>query len=899
MEPPFGVGFIRGDNRSMVNKPLHRFAVCAAWAAGLLAAAGPQPVAAAEPAFIIDLPAGGSLPGEFVAAPAEAGPRETLRWRAPQFAAPLEFRLDGIIGIRATAPPAPVARPEGFSCRLRDGDVIDGELEEIDATHVVLELPGGEPVRIDRAMVTGLGRGGEGPAAGYVGPGGLAGWRQMPNASWRDEAGRIASDVPNAVVARDVGGWARARYDMILSWRRQPQLTLSVAAADGNRPDPFRFEMLSIGEARPVAMLVRQEKGSAKLEPVPLPEGEPDRLRLTLFVDRKVGRLAAAVEGADALADITLPPDGGRGPAPRFRLQVMSGDVCLERLRVMEWTAAEPRAGSPDATQVVLRDGSVLEGDLVSLAADGKVVVRAAGGEQTRELDEIESIEFAASAEADDPAAARAASVRVVSRSGGALTGDIVAVADDGLEVARAGLDRSVRVPFVDLHALVSLKPAAPPALPGRAGTLKTGDAVVPGCLVDAAAWGGGLAWQPRGSLVASPLAGDPAEVSAVVEYVAPPAADAPTAGEVEVGGIGGSVNQDGDGLFVISMLAEDGAAARDGRIEPGDRIVAVRPVKDGPFVPAARLDLPTMMNLLRGRVGTPVSVRIVKPAAEDPEPQQIDLERGLIVVGNRELLDEALAEHAKYQAEQALAVGQQRGFPSLLVLRSGDAVPARVERIGAEGVRLRSPVTASSGAEAVTVANDLVRAIEFDLSVATSQITRDRFERLTTLPRAQRDDPPTHLLRLRTQDYLRGRLESLDADQVVFSVLGQRKTLPRAAVARIIWLHPDEIDYAAGGGAALKPSEEREGEEVPAAAVKGLLVQGVSPRGRTTVVADRLEGAALVGASPAFGPSRIDTKQIDKLLLGRAVGAGDEALPFAQWRLRLAPLPRALREKD
>ncbi len=882
----------------MVNKPLHRFAVCAAWAAGLLAAAGPQPVAAAEPAFIIDLPAGGSLPGEFVAAPAEAGPRETLRWRAPQFAAPLEFRLDGIIGIRVTAPPAPVARPEGFSCRLRDGDVIDGELEEIDATHVVLELPGGEPVRIDRAMVTGLGRGGEGPAAGYVGPGGLAGWRQMPNASWRDEAGRIASDVPNAVVARDVGGWARARYDMILSWRRQPQLTLSVAAADGNRPDPFRFEMLSIGEARPVAMLVRQEKGSAKLEPVPLPEGEPDRLRLTLFVDRKVGRLAAAVEGADALADITLPPDGGRGPAPRFRLQVMSGDVCLERLRVTEWTAAEPRAGSPDATQVVLRDGSVLEGDLVSLAADGKVVVRAAGGEQTRELDEIESIEFAASAEADDPAAARAASVRVVSRSGGALTGDIVAVADDGLEVARAGLDRSVRVPFVDLHALVSLKPAAPPALPGRAGTLKTGDAVVPGCLVDAAAWGGGLAWQPRGSLVASPLAGDPAEVSAVVEYVAPAVAAPQTSGEAELGGIGGGVQPDGNGSFVISMLSEEGAAARDGRIEPGDRIVAVRPVKDGPFIETQGKEFTVVMNLLRGRVGTPVSLRIVKPGAQD-EPLQVDLVRGLLAIVNREELDVALAEHARFLAGQESQVDQQRGFSSLLVLRSGDVVPVKVERIGVAGVRVRSPVTAGSGEEVVTVANDLVRAIEFDLSVATSQITRDRFERLTTLPRAQRDDPPTHLLRLRTQDYLRGRLESLDADQVVFSVLGQRKTLPRAAVARIIWLHPDEIDYAAGGGAALKPSEEREGEEVPAAAVKGLLVQGVSPRGRTTVVADRLEGAALVGASPAFGPSRIDTKQIDKLLLGRAVGAGDEALPFAQWRLRLAPLPRALREKD
>jgi hypothetical protein len=59
------------------------------------------------------------------------------------------------------------------------------------------------------------------------------------------------------------------------------------------------------------------------------------------------------------------------------------------------------------------------------------------------------------------------------------------------------------------------------------------------------------------------------------------------------------------------------------------------------------------------------------------------------------------------------------------------------------------------------------------------------------------------------------------------------------------------------------------------------------------------MEGPAIIGTSPAFGPSRIDTTRIDKLLIGGAVGAGDERLPFDQWRLRLAPLPRALRDEE
>ena len=54
-----------------------------------------------------------------------------------------------------------------------------------------------------------------------------------------------------------------------------------------------------------------------------------------------------------------------------------------------------------------------------------------------------------------------------------------------------------------------------------------------------------------------------------------------------------------------------------------------------------------------------------------------------------------------------------------------------------------------------------------------------------------------------------------------------------------------------------------------------------------------------VVGASPAFGPSRIDTVRIDRLLIGRAVAVAGAELPFAKWKLRQAPQPRALRESE
>jgi len=236
---------------------------------------------------------------------------------------------------------------------------------------------------------------------------------------------------------------------------------------------------------------------------------------------------------------------------------------------------------------------------------------------------------------------------------------------------------------------------------------------------------------------------------------------------------------------------------------------------------------------------------------------------------------------------DQVLSMQRQPSGDYELRLRSG------------REVTVRTPMTADGGAAVVAVANDLVAGIEFDPVAGIANLTPDRFQRLTTLPRSQRDDPPTHLLRLRTEDYLRGKLESLDGDDLVFSVLDQKKRLPRAAVARIIWLHPEDTDF--GGGGAARPEREAEGGAKPPAeaAAAGLLVQGVTAAGRTTLVADRMEGTLIIGTSPAFGPSRIDTTAIDKLLIGGAVGTDDQPLPFAQWRLRLAPLPRALRDEE
>jgi hypothetical protein len=861
-----------------------------------LAAAAP----AAPPRFVLDLPGNGTLPGEFAAAEAGADSgRETLRWQSPLFGRPFEFRLDTMSGVRSqTIPPNEAAT--GFRCRLRGGDIIDGGLERIDTDHVVMAPLVGQPaVKIDRGLVLSLSPRDVVGGRGYVGPGGLTGWQRDPADSWRDEAARLVCDRGAASIWRDVGGPPRARYDLVLSWRKQPEFVVSVAAAavPGKLDDPFRFELIEVGPGEWTGMIARQERARGGLEEVKLPAAAKGRLQLSLFVDQQTGRLAAAVGGGERIVEMMVKPEDGRAPSGLFRLTLVAGDICLESLRVTEWKEAEPLLDERSGSVVTTRAGRVIGGDVASFdAASEEFVVAAADGPVRLPAAELRSIDFAAAPAEGVPEPLPA--IRLVGHSGSVVSGELVAVTDGLILVERPGVAGPVPLPLSDLLSLVSLRSAAPPPLPARAGTLLLEGVRLPGCLVDAAEWGGGLGWLPTGSLTAAGFTAARDRLAAEVEYVPGSATGRdrkaqPQAAEgeeqVEVGGIGGAINQNQDGFFVVTMLSEEGAAARDGRIEPGDRILAIRPTQDGPFADTKGLELGAVMNLLRGRVGTKVAVRM-EPVAGG-KARTIELVRGLIYVADRTILDEALAAHARVAAGQAVLAREAAGFPAVAVLKSGDSVAARVERIDAAGIRLFAPVTASAGREPVTVPQSLMKAVDLAPTAASRKITPAVFERLLTLPRSQQARPPTHLVRLENGDYLRGRLESLDEKEVRLEVLGQKKTLPRESVVRVIWLHPEDLEPqdiaesppAAGEQVANEPAE--------------LIVQGVAAAGdRTTLVAERVAGTAIIGRSQAFGDARLDTARIDRLLLGGAVGSEGGKLPFAQWQLRLAPLPRALR---
>jgi len=869
-------------------------------------------ICAAEPgeqlrSAVLDLPREGSLAGRLLDSPAEAdGPRKTFLWQSPAFAEPFACAIDGVVGIRFPQPGdgrQPVATGE-WRIELTDGGELVGTIEAIDERHVVAVIgPADAPVRlrVRRDAVRSLFHGEAG--ASYFGSGGLAGWQQTPSGSWRDEAGHLASTAPGAALFRDIQSGPRTRYDITLSWQERPALRIAVGVGEANdSTSGYRLELRPDG-----VVAVREENGPAgsgdslaDLEPCcDLPERG---LAVTLFVDQEAGRLAVMLpDGDQPIADLTIPPaDGKRGSG--FSLAVVAGAASLESLRVSPWPGGSLSLDASRAGSIRVRDGGSLAAIVERMEpGSGLVAVRSAAeavdGEPRRiPIDTIEEVVFPSTAaiaqegSEEEPPAVPRPQLRATDLCGSRLTGSLLRVEQGIVWLSHPAIDDPLPLPIATLATLVSKRqPESHQILPGRIGRLACEQGSVWGCLVGGAAADAGdrekphpaaLAWRPLGSLTASPLAWaeDGGQPQATITYVESPRADAAVAGAI--GGIGGQIGVVNGRPAVVGLIA--GSAAQRAGVMPGEVILAIAPRGDGRFVDTEGLSLEDAQHLLRGRVGSKLQLRLQRNGQD--KPREIAMVRQQIAqLGwNPQMIQQALQAHDRLAPPDVVNVAEnaQNGFGSLLILRTGETLPCRVDSIDEQGVRVQLP-----DSEPVTVGADLVQAVEL-VPAAGKNMTAEKFRSLSMLPRSQRQQPPTHVLRSLQGDYLRGRLISMDAQTVRIAVEASPRDKPlaisRGDVARLIWLHPENLDTP------WEPPQPN--------ANNGLLVESVAgDSSRLRMAATGIKGNTLLGISSVVGPCRIDLERIDRLLIGGDIEKTLRNRPFSQWKLQPAPEPRNL----
>jgi thiol-disulfide isomerase/thioredoxin len=171
-----------------------------------------------------------------------------------------------------------------------------------------------------------------------------------------------------------------------------------------------------------------------------------------------------------------------------------------------------------------------------------------------------------------------------------------------------------------------------------------------------------------------------------------------------------------------------------------------------------------------------------------------------------------------------------------------------------------------------------------------------------------QRDNPPTHLIESRGGDFLRGRLNWLDADSLSVEVRLESKDVARDRVIRIIWLEkPPQVndDDAADDDKPAEAADEGPAEADPAAVAaadappdEATKMQAVRRDGvRLTFTPERSAEQLISGTSRLLGACQVKVSDVDQLLLGGDIDAAAADLLYASWQLKPAPDPRYLTE--
>ncbi len=229
------------------------------------------------------------------------------------------------------------------------------------------------------------------------------------------------------------------------------------------------------------------------------------------------------------------------------------------------------------------------------------------------------------------------------------------------------------------------------------------------------------------------------------------------------------------------------------------------------------------------------------------------------------------------------------------LHLRTGDTVVCDAQSIDEHGVTFTSEMT-----ETTFMPHAEILALELADLVQGAELNGPKRERLLTLPRMQRNDPPTHLIVSTSGDHLRARLLAMDEETLTVEVRLDVRQIPRKHVARIIWLRaedqadddPDPLDPASSTDDAA--DSVKGGVIKTPASSPAIHMQAVRSNGkRLTFDVTEYRDQILSGDSQLLGPCHVSVDDVDRLHFGADVEAAAAELAIQQWRLVNAVEPK------
>jgi thiol-disulfide isomerase/thioredoxin/small nuclear ribonucleoprotein (snRNP)-like protein len=223
------------------------------------------------------------------------------------------------------------------------------------------------------------------------------------------------------------------------------------------------------------------------------------------------------------------------------------------------------------------------------------------------------------------------------------------------------------------------------------------------------------------------------------------------------------------------------------------------------------------------------------------------------------------------------------------LAFQTGDVIEGRIILIDEQGVAFESEQTKCEFAT-----HDQMESITFVKRYGMN-MGHDERRHLTTIPRQQKYDPPSHMILTASGDAIRGQLIALTHQGIDVTVRQQLKRVATDRVAQIVWLQ--DRDWEKNKEARSMPVKE--GPKTLVASHKFMVhVMGTSGKGITFHPTSMVAGK-LSGTSDLFGECSVDMDASERVLFGKNVGRQVRAYRLDPWLLSLARYPKAFLEES
>ena len=321
-------------------------------------------------------PSHDSLPGVF-----ESLTPDELLWRSPLLEGPaVPFQLGKVLSMTRPAreePPVEGLRDDYEAViTLTNGDVLRGKLSSIADDKVVLRTTYAGELTLRRTMIRNLIIDSRGMLI-YAGPNGMDGWKQTQE-TWKMKNGALASS-GHGVLYRELPLPDRVSLSFDMAWNDNLAARFGIFVSDPSAKDRKTGYELNCSR-RYLLMRRTDHNGSEEIlgQSIHVPSlGGVDKAHFELRADRRAGHLQLLVDGRPVgdWDDSQVDPSG-TGSGISFNSEDMAGGIRLTRIRVSPWDGVAKQREDEFSTketgkpQMILRNGDVLEGDVLSIDHD-------------------------------------------------------------------------------------------------------------------------------------------------------------------------------------------------------------------------------------------------------------------------------------------------------------------------------------------------------------------------------------------------------------------------------------------------------------------------------------------------------------------------------------------------